>query len=615
MDLTQNILYQECNMKKLPYVHSVIFLSLLVASCTKKTFEAMKEPASLIRINDSLEIRLINEPMKEGTTTWDRAVKSIDLEGVLRVNYKNNDFWFWQMKCPPGLKCSGEKVYLPVQATAMYDLEKMPFGKALPVMKDYSAYVIKKEDEANGLATLALASTVKNPLPEKFLPNLMTALINHYDPKSPLRRHIVENFFLIAQFSQWDKETAEKNVPLADFTSRYVHFAKGSKASGEAGASSFATDLYKFIVPEYENTLKQIVKDFPWTAVVYEKLAKNFAELRSFPGAQESIFMEMLSGGDIEVAQNKRGPIEKYLAFSKLMSLPYDFATKSAFQFKNIGEGLILKTQTGQTPLEFRCSLSVTDLGALGLQFELALEPNNDATSQAIAAALEAQQTAATAGQSVEGAKPKTEESLKPKASEPLRFTIAFWSKENSKYLNVYKKFDQDAKAMAKKVTPEDFTGGITHKSLFLFAIKYGEGGLDRSTGNFRYAVNLKKGKVYNTFLAMAKYKASSGSVSDTTYSGPVADGHIPMGGAGQQSANVNWYQSAQGGAYSFYIRGKIDVTYRSNSFSDSVDELCFEDNSLIIVEFDPAELQSGMPTVKAEFPTEGGICKSILSP
>lgn len=604
-------------MKLLNYGQAVLLLALFAGACTKKTFEAVKEPAALIRINTGNTVNLIQEPMKDAVVTWETSIKSIDLEGVLRVHYKNTDFWFWQMKCPTGLKCNGEKVYFPVQATVSYDKGKMPFGNALPPTADYTAYVIKKEDEASGLALLALASSAKNPLPDKFLPELMHALIAHHDPKKEVGRNLMAYFYLIAQFGQWDKETVEKNARLAPLAQKYGRFTRDSQSTAEKGKdvpNSFITDLYKFMVPEYENMLKQIVKDFPWTAVLYNKLAQNFTELGSFLGAQEKIFLTMLSGGDIDVAFDRKNPKDGYVVLGKLFNLPAGFADKSAFEFKNVNEGLIFRIKKSSPPLEFHCSFTETSATAQGLRITLTIEPNNEATSGAIAAALEAQRTATVP---VDAATKETE-AAEPATKNPVpaiqKFTLQFESEPNSKYLNVFKKFEQDAKAMAKKVTPADFSGGLTHQSLFLFAIKYGEGGLDRTTGKFQYNVPLSRGKVYNTFLSMAKYQANGGSVSDTTYSGPIADGHVPMGG-GNQTVSVNWYQSAKGGSYSFYIRGKIDVTYRSNNFSESVDQLCFEDNSMVSVEFDPAELQSGTPKVKAEFPTDGGICKSILSP
>jgi hypothetical protein len=91
---------------------------------------------------------------------------------------------------------------------------------------------------------------------------------------------------------------------------------------------------------------------------------------------------------------------------------------------------------------------------------------------------------------------------------------------ETSKYLSVTQGIEQDIKEYKKTISDNDFANGITQESLLKLAIKYGKGEFDKKIWQYRYKVTLSKGKVYNTFLAMAKHNASNGAASDYDYSG-----------------------------------------------------------------------------------------------
>lgn len=604
----------------LPARFAFIAMAILSLHCAKKTFMPMPEPAVIIQLSPNSAIDIVQEPLKDGLVKWpDFRLKSIDIEGALRVNYKNIDYFYWQLKCPAELSCNGEKAYIPISMTEQYAPEKMPFAKERQALTDLKFYVTKKEDLPHALAFREFVRDFTKPQPEKYLSEMLKAYINDKALETVPAQVLLGQLFLYSLFAVKDHGSAIQSKGLVEYADKYGQYSlknaslePAAPAAKPAEASAFATALNQDIEKIYVPYLDKAVERFPWTEPGFKKLAEAYDQLRHIPGLREKIFLKLFAEKSLEIV-NEGG----YRSLLSALLDPAAAQPKQTFGFQYWEDGLVLTLEAAdKKTYEFYARIESTASNENGLEFEIMLEPKSEASLQRLAES-KARRPAATEGANSAGAATAAPSmdagsvQTQTKASDTFKVKVVPNPDTPSKYLNVFKKFDADAKALAKTITDDAFKRGIDHDSIFYFAIKHGKGGYDKQHGFYNYTITLTPGKVYNTFLAMAKYTASGGSAGTADYSGIVDNSIVDEF---VEKNSVRWVQSAKGGSYEFYLTGSTTFCQRS-CHTEQVDEHCFGDGKEILVSFDPVDLKSQVPKATIDFQTPGDsrYCNKIL--
>jgi len=201
--------------------------------------------------------------------------------------------------------------------------------------------------------------------------------------------------------------------------------------------------------------------------------------------------------------------------------------------------------------------------------------------------------TAATvANQSMAHTVPVYTVTLRPKPERP------------SKYLSITTQVEQELKDFKKSISDAGFNEGITKGSLLRFALKYGKGEFNKVIWQYQYSVILKKGEIYNTFLAMVKHAVSKGTASDSDFSGTLPD------------SDVSWVQSASHGNYSFFLQVPARHCGRGCGETPAKTEVCFQNGSELGIVFDPIRArETGDFEISAGIVDIPDICRTIINP
>ncbi len=584
-------------MKRRHYVHSIVLLCLLAGSCTKKTFEALKQPATLIKLNAGEKINLIQEPLKDGIVIWDSSIENLDVEGLLRIVAGKQSYFFWQIKCPAELKCNGDKVYLPVVSTISYDLAKVPFASEQPPAQNIQAFLVDSERVYIALATVKFIADFKSPRPEKVIEPQFDAYLKTLNPRSKEASDLLLKLYLLASLAT--EKSAGDEIPAG-----FRQVPEGLRKSIQALAPKqtdgktiepFLVGLKDYTNRKYAEFLEEETKAFPLNGKTYKALAQNYKGLNKFPGLREKILIKIFAERvfSYETGDSK-GPDKTAPDFEKALGVSVDAWT---LEQKTPEECLTFSLPNHRH--EFCAQILQAEADKKGLRFLLHLEPKSENTKQALGSVT---------------ASPQTDENLSTPAV-TSSFHIWLMPNETSVYIEGIKKFERDIADMKKQITDSDFEHGINHRSLLEFAVKFGEGGYDINSGEYNFAITLKKGKPYNTFLKMTKVMVGAGP---DEYSGDLPESFtkdMPQY-AGSSEYRVRWFQSAKDGFYEFGLTGAVDTVYRSNRHSEKISETCFTGDSVIHVSFKTDNLSTGLPEkVAVTFPTEGGLCNKILNP
>lgn len=603
-------------MKKLPYIQSLALLCLLAAACTKKTFEAVKQPAALIKLNAGEKINLIQEPLKEGMVTWENTAAHLDVEGLLRIVAGKQSYFFWQIKCPATLKCNGEKVYLPVVSTLAYDVAKVPFAKEQPQPQNIQAFLVDSERIQTALVTAKFIADFKSPMPEKMIEPLFDAYLQKLNPRSKEAADLLVRLYLLATLANAkDRGNALPAgfAQMPDGMVKSIQNLVAKSAEGET-VTPFMNGLKNYTARKYNEFLEEETKTFPLNGKTYKALAQNYKTLNKFPGLREKILIKIFSERVFSYhSGDAKGPNKAAPDFAKALNIGVD---SWLLEQKVPTDCFAFRLPTHD--YEFCAQIVQAESDKKGLRFLLSLAPKTEKTKRALGDALASASEATTT---------KPEDEPKPEAAGqgdgPVvtgtlapGFYIWLIPDETTVYIEGIKKFEKDAADMKKQITDASFDTGISHRSLLEFAIKYGEGGYDASAGEYRYSVELKAGKPYNNFLKMAKAEVGGGS---NEYSGDLPDSftkNMAPGMEGDSEYKVRWFQSAKGGSYEFGLTGAIINVYRGNTHSEKVSESCFYNGSEVQVSFKADNLSTGLPDkVEVKFPTDGGLCNMILNP
>ncbi len=607
-------------MKTSRFTILILPVLLVTIACAKKTFMPMPEPAVIIQLSPNATIDIVQEPLKDGMVKWpDFRLNAIEIEGALRVNYKNIDYFYWQLKCPAELSCNGEKAYIPISMTEQYAPEKMPFAKERQALTDLKFYVAKKEDLPHALAFREFVRDFTKPQPEKYLPEMLKAYINDKALETVPGQALLGQLFLYSLFAVKEQEAAVQSKGLKDYADKYAQYSlknasldASAPAAKPAEASAFAAALNQDIEKLYVNYLGKAVERFPWTEPGFKKLAEAFDQLRHIPGLREKIFLKLFAEQSLEILTEGG-----YRALLSALLDPAAAKPKQTFMFQYWEDGLVLSLEAAdKQKYEFYARIDAATSNENGILFEVTLEPKSDASLQRLAETKTRQPVKTEGANNASALAPPSPEKNKsaptqPNTGDTFKIKVVPDPDTPSKYLNVFKKFDADAKALAKTITDDAFKGGINHDSIFYFAIKHGKGGYDKQHGLYNYTITLTPGKVYNTFLAMAKYTASGGSATGSDYSGivdsSIVDEYV-------EKNSVRWVQSAKGGSYEFNLTGSTTFCQRS-CHTEQVDEHCFGDGKEIHVSFDPVDLKSAVPKATIDFQTPGDsrYCNKIL--
>lgn len=592
-------------------------MCLVAAACNKKTFEAVKKPTALVKLNASDKVNLIQEPLKEGLVVWENTAEHLDVEGLLRIVAGKQSYFFWQVKCPATLKCNGEKAYLPVVSTIAYDMAQVPFASEQPPAQNIQAFLVESERVQSALASIKFISDLKNPRPDKMIEPLFDAYLQKLNPRSKEAADLLLRLYLLSTLATQQEggdtlPAGFAQVPESIIKSMQSLAAK--KSEGKA-AEPFLIGLRDYTARKYNEFLEEETKAFPLNGKTYKALAQNYKGLNKFPGLREKILTRIFServftfkGGDPKGATKDSPDFEKALGES--------FNTTWLLEQKSSKECLSFSSPENRNT--FCAQIVQADADKKGLRFLLSLEPKADKTKQALGAVVSPSPEATTAN--AEGQAPP--EAAAQTAVTPVTSSAAtalyVWliPDETTVYIEGIKKFEKDAADRKKLISDSDFAGGISHHSLLDFAIKYGEGGYDASTGEYDYRVTLKPGKPYNNLLKMAKAEIGAGA---DEYSGELPDRYtegMAHEGAGQSEYKMRWFQSAKGGSYEFGLTGAVNSVYRGNTYSQQVSEICFSDGSVVHISFKTDNLSTGLPEkVSVSFPTDGGLCNKILKP
>lgn len=573
-------------------------LALAATSCTKKTYITMPEPAVIIQLNGEKPMDILQEPLKDGRISWDeKKVPAIDIEGALRVTYQKVDDFYWQVKCPAQLRCNGEKAYVPISMTKQFTASNMPFANELQPVKDLQFYVAKKGDEADALLMREWMKNHKRPQPGKYLPDMALAILDIRDETILERQDKLVHMYLLSTFLAQDAESILNYPWLMRHYEKYKGYLRPAAEPEEAEhapENKFLAAFAQHMRDLYDRYLALAVEKFPLRASTFKQLAAEFNKITHVPLVRELIIARIFEDKALELDFFSDAEFGRRYA-------PEHEAKVTVAGNSKIGVSLSLR----DAKVDLTMHADKAEATEHGLRFFVTVEkdyfagvavPVSADTQDASASTAEAPVTPPSAGP----------EQNRNKSLAAYSYHIKLNPKvgETSKYLSVTQGIEQDIKEYKKTISDNDFANGITQESLLKLAIKYGKGEFDKKIWQYRYKVTLSKGKVYNTFLAMAKHNASNGAASDYDYSGTFP------------KSDVRWVQSAQDGEYSFSILFPARECGRGCGTMPARTESCFGNGSDIDVVFDPRAVRSLKDyAITVDFGEQRGECAEVLTP
>lgn len=582
----------------------LLVVALTSGACVKKTFEPLPESSVLVLAPgiDSLEI--LAEPLKEERVKWSRArLARIPVEGLLRVTYKEVDYFYLQMTCPVELKCNGTKVYVPRNMTYEISHEKNPFRSYYKIPEEVSFVLVP---DANLRQVEQLNGWLRGS--ERELPGYFdrTLVLHYLQGLKPQTQEVrVAELFLMAHAIQNKVSGAiaepllRKYVSVANPPAPAQSALAGSDAGVEpakpadafAGLSDdqqkFATALLKFITPVYEENAKNFLLDFPQMAATYNLLANSYNTLPRALLYREKIFSRLATAVPYRVAG-----IEPVKFFN---------ADKATMQEAAVGGRKASGTGAATAPSANSAPVSAPNVG----EKQTPAEPVNATMSVVFdyATGFRLKYDQAGAQQEV-----------------PVKNLVAFGVDNGIG-------FEMDAggrkvrieplkePAYLRQITPEDIKKivaklPVSYKELvkaypydraaMYLALKYGEGSYDKRLRLFSYSVDLSKDGNFWKVLSLVKTKRNVDAGDD------VFGGELP------DSGGLRWYQKVDKskGLEQFGVVGKQEFCGRE-CFSENIDLACFTNGTKVEVSFAATDLlesdQQPRPRIQLRFPVERG--------
>jgi hypothetical protein len=531
----------------------VILLSFIPAiQCVKKQFIPFATPHAVIHMRPHQTIEILQEPLKKETLRWNSdSLAQIPVEGLLRVTYKNIDYFYLQMDCPAQLKCNGKKVYIPRNMTHALAAADLPFRNEFQENEDAveaMQFVLSQQTLMNDVIAARnwFAADKKGEIPVEFDKILLTANV-------PPEKHtaVFGNLHYLAQ-SMRNVEYADQPAP--EFIRAFPVYAEIAKTQGKNlndRQKKFLNQLATAISEDYASLLKKQVEDFPFANASYAGMAAAFNKIQAPQFLKAELVAKILENSSYRI----KAPTLAAITPAGATVIP--------------GEKSDAQTEPPATKVQTKKSFKS------GIIFKYDMQGQ---TKEVAVAEHELSAYAHERGLGFQLGKVKKDAVLLEPADESLylksgnKAEIAKFVKEIPDGMKVAHEFDLDL-------------------ALLRLAMKYGEGALNRKNGLFEYEIDLSKGK--NFWMVLAAVKQAYGVENEDTFSGPVPTRFIPYAEASDhEKGSINWYQKYEKDQKlaSLGIKGK--ATYCQRHCEDvEVDTVCATNHDKLTVSFRPASL------------------------
>ncbi len=532
-------------------LHLVIpaLLSLLALHCVKKQFVPFEIAHSVMLLKPGTPVEILQEPLKKEMIAWNGEKPAhIAVEGLLRVTYKDVDYFYLQLNCPQELKCNGKKAYIPRNLTHAANRDHVPFKseykEAEPTELTARFFLAETDQISQFLyARSWFASTVKKEVPMAFDSVLMAA-----NTPAGFRAASVGNLYYLAQ-SVTKGEYPEKISP--QFLREYPAYEEIVKSKGgnlNVGQKLCLRLIAEKLEEEQKKLMRQLVDNFPFTHSSYKQMATAFNTINAPQMLRAELAARIMEKSPFIVKLPGTPAVAPGMSVLSAQDAPTAAATptlvevtkspKTGVTFSFDAAGKKQKIQLA----EFEIAAFATDKG---LGFQLGADKND-------AVILE-----------------PAEESLFLRSGNQAE--IQKFIKEIPDYKQTAKDFDLDL-------------------ALLRLAMKYGKGSINRESGMFEYEIDLSKGR--NFWVVLAALKHRFGTDAEDVYSGKIPP-YLTPGGMGEaDKGKIVWYQKYDKDSKSASIGIKGNATYCSREcWSVSVDTVCATNEDKLKVLFRPAAI------------------------
>lgn len=531
----------------------LILFSLLTMHCVKKQFIAFETPHSVMHIKPGASIEILQEPLKKEMIVWDASkLAEISVEGLLRVTYKETDYFYLQMNCPQQLKCNGKKVYIPRNLTHAPDAGKMPFKseyKEPPADASSARFVIAESAKMKDLMTVRdwYSAAAKKDLPAVFDRVIFGASLPAQN-----QIEVYGNLVYLAR-SVRDNEYPEKPAPefVRSFPI-YEEILKRKGANLNDGQKKFLRELHSGIEAEYTKLLRKEIDEFPFENASYSAMAAAFNKIC----APQMLKAELVN----RIAKNA----------------PFIIKAPAAATPVIVPGGAALYAQETPTaaaepaPVKIQTSTSL----AAGVVFEYDLNGKKNKTP---VAETELVAFSHEKGLGFQLGKDKAQATI----IEPVEESL-YLKSGNKAEIQKFMKAIPDYK---KVITDYDLD-----LALLRLAMKYGKGELNRQSGLFEYEIDLSKGS--NFWVVLAALKQRFDVTEEDTYSGEIPPRLNPQGGYAPDKGKIVWYQKYDKASKQASMGIKGQARYCERSCWDvSVDTVCMTNEDTLKIQFRPSAL------------------------
>ncbi|MCB1173652.1 MAG: hypothetical protein KDK39_08810 [Leptospiraceae bacterium] len=322
--------------KRTAFIFTILTAVTLNSGCyffPRETFARLQAPALLLLANPDKTIPILKQPLKKEMLDWsNRKAPALQVDGVLRVDYKGQYYDYLQLICPPQLPCSGAKAYVPLALTRAYgapakEIEKINKGSDDREKNTQIEFLIvpvnnPSEGSASGGSAPAASSAYpglrdwlhnpRRPIPEVFDFNFIQ---DHLATMTESEREakLTEWFFLAESYVQ-----KMRNPAFRPFIVHYGNFnkveavLKGANPD-DAGLGNaqdqFLKDLAGFARPRFDGMLERYYRSLLEMArqgSSLEKNLQNYARLFNTrlqkPLFKEYFFQQLLEATEYENA-------------------------------------------------------------------------------------------------------------------------------------------------------------------------------------------------------------------------------------------------------------------------------------------------------------------------
>lgn len=571
-------------------IASVLILSGLF--CKRETFRPAPYPMSLKVMNESKPIEIVAEPLKDQMIFWNpKQIESLEVEGFLDIEYKDNYYEYIQLKCIPELKCNGKNAYVPVSLVTELTQGENNASPYSAETRDHFEFMIipSKHEEDLKKINAWLIHPEKENVPsietEPFNSDLYLAAIRYYLDSFPApvqERRIAEWYYLTIGLS-----SHTVNPAFDPYIKRYKEYDKIKAAAGTDAKNAdkpqakppeeFSEQQKKFISmiagfsdKEFNESLNNVTYDFPFLAKDNKSLAYAFNRKLALP-----LYKEKVAATLIQDASYTAIPIEEEKPVVAGENEPEAEAEEDK-------DGEEPETAEGteaaeEKPEEVRLPVRKINLvPSEGLR--ISISGQDEFTVQSIEA------DSFENGLSFEIAS-KTGEEIKKYKLVPQKQSSYLMAARAS----TFEKY--------KKLSDEEIIGAKTPKKrMFLTALKYGTGTYDREKRRFLYTIDMSNPAVYWKVLNILK-AADPIHASDTkVYSGELEFEY--------SDSKLRWAQHYDETMKlsQLKLHGKYTSCARE-CWDEDVEITCFDntENSFIVAKFPAKSLNSNQDEPEAD--------------